>query len=268
MRQDSGGGETEGKHMQLKRNPSFLGIYSKHITWNHTLINLRECQMPALWNANMQSLKHFLISSSPEYWGKWLSYFKLHAWAERTWFGTWQYSHSNGVWSQMKHLGRECQHDSIGKHWAGPTWLDCGHCHLAPCGRNSGRCFCLTAVDLCHHTTAETWNEIADPCSTEKYDHPCWAPTITQCINDICKLDWSLRSCCVTKQKKMQESCPTCHMFHHFADSAMGAVTSLHASPNSMTLAGGLCIMSKKSFVPTAISHCRKKNVIIHFQLT
>ena len=47
-------------------------------------------------------------------------------------------------------------------------------------------------------------------------------------------------------------------MFQYGADCAIGAETSLHASPNNMTFSGGSCIMSKNNFVPTAISHWNK----------
>ena len=47
----------------------------------------------------------------------------------------------------------------------------------------------------------------------------------------------------------------TCQMFHQMELSARGAVTCEHAPPNNITFGGWLCIMSKKSLLPTAMSH-------------
>ena len=53
-------------------------------------------------------------------------------------------------------------------------------------------------------------------------------------------------------------------MFHQTDDSAMGAVTWEHASPNNMIFGGRSCIMSKNNFVPTAMSHYKTKPPVSH----
>lgn len=42
---------------------------------------------------------------------------------------------------------------------------------------------------------------------------------------------------------------------------AMGSVTWVQAAPNSISLWGPLCIMSKKALTPTAALHCKSINI-------
>jgi hypothetical protein len=50
-----------------------------------------------------------------------------------------------------------------------------------------------------------------------------------------------------------------CHLLDALA---MGSVTWVHAAPNSITLCGPMCIMSKKAFTPTAALHCNRKQAL------
>ena len=60
---------------------------------------------------------------------------------------------------------------------------------------------------------------------------------------------------CVLKVHQIIKRIHTCQMFQYIELSASGVVTSEQVPPNSMTLGGLPCIMSKNSLVPTAISH-------------
>lgn len=55
-----------------------------------------------------------------------------------------------------------------------------------------------------------------------------------------------------------KHTCVRCQCLEAFA---IGSVTWVQAAPNSISLCGPLCIMSKNAFTPTAALHCKNQTI-------